>query len=556
MATSTGLISSALNLQGGGAAVPPITSAGNSLGVQATGPVKPAVVTTIPKTQATPTKDLSSTYANVNGTIYNKQTGSGYSTPDQFFKDSGVSDFNNLKFDTAWSPQTVNNGGTPSTPVSSSVPAPVIPPVPATTTPSPTSAPTTPNTTTSGANVPLVNGGTTGVSQGGLIGGLTTNATNNSALANAQATLTADQKQLADQIAQLHGQAFGQSYGQGAIGVLQTALNAKIAADQQGVSNALAGQSNTTSGLSAAASANAPIIASPGQIQLSPSQPTPGATTSGAANLNSLVGQRAGADGKTTEFFNKSTGQGFATPQALADFVNQQQPGINANASNVFSLLQTQGQGGSNLLGLPQSTLQTYAQLLASGQGSAIPGSVTGNTALMAQLYQMAKQIDPNFNFNVAAGQGSAQSAITNTQTQQVASWKSAQQIAQGLTGQLQPLLSQVNPSQLSFVNGVIQAAANQAGNPTYQQTANLLTEIANTYAQVLTPPNGTVTDGVRSAATGMLNGLASGQSIAQVIAGLDAQAQAKIGAASTATTLGSLTGNSNLSIPAGSLAF
>lgn len=59
--------------------------------------------------------DLSSQYGNVNGTIYNKSTGTGYSNQDDFFRDSGVSNFNNLKFDTGYQPASFS---TPSAPVS------------------------------------------------------------------------------------------------------------------------------------------------------------------------------------------------------------------------------------------------------------------------------------------------------------------------------------------------------------------------------------------------------------------------------------------------------
>ncbi len=55
---------------------------------------------------ATPLTDLSGTYADVGGTIYNKHTGQAFSNPQQFFQQSGVQSFNNLKFDTAWRPNT------------------------------------------------------------------------------------------------------------------------------------------------------------------------------------------------------------------------------------------------------------------------------------------------------------------------------------------------------------------------------------------------------------------------------------------------------------------
>lgn len=51
-------------------------------------------------------KNLSGQYANVNGTIYNKITGQAFSTPQQFFADSGQNSFAGLTFDTNFAPAT------------------------------------------------------------------------------------------------------------------------------------------------------------------------------------------------------------------------------------------------------------------------------------------------------------------------------------------------------------------------------------------------------------------------------------------------------------------
>jgi hypothetical protein len=89
---------SALNLQGSPSQVntqpqqkKSVTSYGNS---SATSPAKQQYI-----------NDLSGRFGLNNGTVYNKQTNQGYGTPDQFFKDAGVSSFNNLKLDTGYTPQ-------------------------------------------------------------------------------------------------------------------------------------------------------------------------------------------------------------------------------------------------------------------------------------------------------------------------------------------------------------------------------------------------------------------------------------------------------------------
>ena len=69
-------------------------------------------------------QDLSSTFANVNGTIYNKSNNVAYSTPKQFFEASGVTSFTGLTFDTTWTPNSQAGGSNP--PVSGN---PVTPPV-------------------------------------------------------------------------------------------------------------------------------------------------------------------------------------------------------------------------------------------------------------------------------------------------------------------------------------------------------------------------------------------------------------------------------------------
>lgn len=61
------------------------------------------------------------------------------------------------------------------------------------------------------------------------------------------------------------------------------------------------------------------------------------------------------------------------------------------------------------------ATMQTYANALANNQGSAIPSSVTGNPALQAQLLQMARAINPSFNYNEAQGAGAAQASNAAT---------------------------------------------------------------------------------------------------------------------------------------------
>lgn len=95
---------------------------GNPLG---SGNYSAGGLTTAPQYTSSPAvpahTNLTGTYANVNGTIYNKQTGQAFSTPDQFFKEAGVNSWDGLKFDTAWRP---GQSSAASTATASTYPAP------------------------------------------------------------------------------------------------------------------------------------------------------------------------------------------------------------------------------------------------------------------------------------------------------------------------------------------------------------------------------------------------------------------------------------------------
>jgi hypothetical protein len=179
------------------------------------------------------------------------------------------------------------------------------------------------------------------------------------------------------------------------------------------------------------------------------------------------------------------------------------------------------------------ATMQTYAQALASGQGSAIPSSVTGNPALQAQLLQMAKAINPNFNYNQATATGQSQQA----QTGQAQQWQSFQSQSQAQTTQLNQLISQagINPSDINAVNAGIQKIANNTSDPNYATFQNIVQSIANDYANILTPAGSTVTDYKSQLATSLIDAAQSGQSIMTVINNLDATATAKINNSQTA---------------------
>jgi hypothetical protein len=539
-----------------------------SPGVQATSPSQnvTAPKNTLPASQtaAPAINDLSGSYANVNGTIYNKSTGQGYSTPQQFYSAAGVNSFNNLKFDTSWTPPTVLNGNLQAPGSSTGV-------LPAlassnTNTPTPTPTPAAPATTlpalasanTSNSLYTAPNQGTTGVSQGGLIGNLNTNAQTNPDYEAALAQYNAITQKIADLQTKQGTSNVNASEDSGDMslalgrqgqinqtyGALESPLATQQAAAAAAMQSALGLQANATSGYSAAASANAPITGvQPGTVTIQPSQ-TNGATTSGAQSLNSLIRTRMGSDGKTTEYYDTQTGQGFSTPQQLADFVNQEQPGANTTGSNVFQYLQANGNGSSNIAGgnsslNPLSNVGSVAQQVVNGTlGYSDALAAGGSVANYANVLQQAiTAIQPGFNFNTAQGTAAAQQGNANTQSTQIATYQSAQQQGQNLSSQLNNLLStyKINPNDLNIANELLQTVGGQTSNAQYQQFLNYINDIASTYANILTPAGATVTDYTKQLAASMINPSSSSGSIQQQIAALDQQANAKI--AGTATT-------------------
>jgi hypothetical protein len=64
-----------------------------------TPPVSEYQQTKLSKAKEISRKDLSGTYGRVNKTIFNKKTQIVFSTPQEFFADSGMTSFDHLEFD-------------------------------------------------------------------------------------------------------------------------------------------------------------------------------------------------------------------------------------------------------------------------------------------------------------------------------------------------------------------------------------------------------------------------------------------------------------------------
>ncbi len=410
----------------------------NSTGVRAKSPTtaisKPS--NTIAAPMQAP-RDLSGTYANIGGTIYNKNSQTKFSNAQDFFKDSGLSDFKNVKFDTTYTPsgkETIYGqspaGGQSFGFMDGKKYDANGKPIVATPT-----APAAPNSTSNPVGVNGLytppNQGTTGVNQGGIIGNLISMGNGASQeYTNAQkfaGSVLEKQNKLGSDYAQATKDIYAGGAGDlslaggraGLLNQLYAAKNAALANEYQGATN-LISAANTQQQLrqgatQAAGQLNSPITNPQTQGLVSPSAPLQGQTTSGAQGLNSLVGQRQIPGQTQVEYYNKATGQGFHTPEELAAFVNSQMPNSGATAANVFSMINS---GGASSAGpVSQSdpyyqTLSTAAHLLATNQVDAA-NQVMGSMppAVKAQVYQMAQA--QGYNSNVAAGQAQAQQQNT-----------------------------------------------------------------------------------------------------------------------------------------------
>lgn len=151
-----------------------------------------------------------------------------------------------------------------------------------------------------------------------------------------------------------------------------------------------------------------------------------------AGNANRAVDQQFGegrANIINTRYAQEQAGlgagfQGASTLMGAANTQQQiQQAGLTSAAGFAAPQLSQYGQayynpmnpqGSANGGGVSPSdpfyaTLQSYADMAVNGQMSGIPASITSNPVLNAQMLQMAKAKNPNFNINTAQASGDIQ---------------------------------------------------------------------------------------------------------------------------------------------------
>ena len=257
---------------------------------------------------------------------------------------------------------------------------------------------------------------------------------------------------------------------------------------------------------------NSPILQA--EVAGNPNIAAEVASGRGQALGNQLAGQLQGAAQNVT---NTLQGQG----QQVTAANNQGNLGVsgqsnqNTAASNAGSIANT-AQG--NQIGAQQNAASNLLNSLTQ-QGYVIINKTTGqplsNEGAMSAAF---------------TGGATGQSENIGAQTQ---TYTAAQQQARNLTGQLSQVISSynINPNDVNALNGLAQKWAANTSNPQYATFNNLINDISNSYAQVLTPTGGNVTDYKTKIAQSFIDSSMKGQGILQVLQTMDDQASAKIAA-------------------------
>lgn len=205
------------------------------------------------------------------------------------------------------------------------------------------------------------------------------------------------------------------------------------------------------------------------------------------------------------------------------------------------------------------SNLNNYYTALQGEQGkqqAALGGAASANAPITGVPYgtQTISPASASYTSGTQYGTGPAAAAnVSSIQglTSQVNNWGAARSNAQNIiTQQLTPLLTGagINPSDLNAVNQFIQKIAGQTSSSQYKSFQSIVSELAASYAQILTQPGQDPTNLQTTIAQSLLNATSSGQSIMQVLAQLDATAQSKI--QGTQNTISTLNQGGNVNTP------
>jgi len=223
---------------------------------------------------------------------------------------------------------------------------------------------------------------------------------------------------------------------------------------------------------------------------------------------------------------------------------NQAQSGMLSSAGLTPEALRYGGANGGTLN--PLQNLDSIATQVINGQISPAQAQAMGGgiSTWQGALNQAILAKNPQYNQAQAQGKYDAQEGAAGTQAGTIESYTSALQQGQNLQTQLTDLISNfgLNPTDINKANAGLQVIASNVSDPRYKILQNYVNDIANTYAQILTPPGGTATDTTRGIASSMLDSTMAGTGLITVMKSLDEAAKAKI--AGVSTTGGAGTGS------------
>lgn len=278
-------------------------------------------------------------------------------------------------------------------------------------------------------------------------------------------------------------------------------------------------QGNNNSGQTS--SAPAPVTF-PGLVSQIPQQaqgngpvnPAAAAATEQVQELQKKIGdiQQQAAINEETQMGQDFVPQATGRAQQIAQTAAAAESGLGtqeqAAEQALTNTLAAQQQGTAGL-----ESAATLAQPVANAPyfGSPLTGNTVGGGsgpavgANMTQIGQLQQQVD-----SYSAARSAGNSVVNN---------------------QLIPFIhnSGVNPSDINQVNNLLRTIANNTSDPRYSILSNMLAEVAQTYSSVLAAPGQDPSVWTSQTAAGLLNNLAQGQSILDVINALDGQAYSKI---------------------------
>lgn len=196
----------------------------------------------------------------------------------------------------------------------------------------------------------------------------------------------------------------------------------------------------------------------------------------------------------------------------------------------------------------PLNNLDSIATQVINGQISPAQAKAMGGgiSTWEGALNQALLAKNPQYNEAQVQGKYEATQGAAGTQAGTVQAYTSALQQGQNLQSQLTSLITTfgLNPTDINKANQGLQVIANNVSDPRYKILQNYVNDIANTYAQVLTPPGGSATDTTRGIATSMLDATMAGQGLITVMKSLDEAAKAKIAGVPTAGGAGTTGGS------------